>query len=923
MQKLSDAATSCSRPPLYPSCFSGKLRRFLLSTAGWALIMATYGATAGAAGEVKQIALEEQPLAIALNKIARQRGLNIIFSSKKLKGKQSNHISGAYSTAETLSRILAGTGLYYEIDDQGNIYINDQKKNRDNSGFEKISLNDDAYYQSNLVEGDEEQDKKKEEVEFEEIVVTGSHIRGAGAAGSQVFTYDRGDIDIQGYSTLPQFIQSLPQNFNGGISESTDQFSFENGAFNNISGGTGVNLRGLGNVSTLVLLNGQRLAPAGLDGSFVDVSMVPLSAIERVEVLTDGASAIYGSDAVGGVVNFKMRKDYDGAETRVRYGGATGGGLEEITIGQTFGRTWGRGYGLISYEYSHRDNLDTRDRSFTENAPVPNDLVPEQERHSFFLTGGQKLTENLEVFTTAYYSTRDSSRNNFLNTSVPAIISDGEGEQYGGTLGAALDLDSSIGNGWLAELVGNYSRSENISKSRDQDEDESENTFLTRASESLSADLNLDGALFHMPGGDAKLAVGGHFRHEKFGDVDLSVDPSMIFGGIDDSNRDVYAIFGELHLPLVSEGNRMPGVEKLEVSISGRYEEYSDFGSSTDPKFGVLWSPVEGLNLRGTYGTSFRAPLLNELDETFNSAILVNGIPNDMSPTGTSLVIQLFGDSNKNLQPETATIWTAGFDLQPVAVPGLNVSVTYFNIDYKDRIGLLTGDFPPPLNDPNFFPFIDFNGPDAAFLASLDDFGFVLNFTSFPGFGPPADFADADVIFDSIVKNLARNKTTGLDFSVSYALDMANAGSWNFSLGGTYLFEFINQALATDPVVDFVGTIENPVELRMNGGVSWSYEGFTANLTLNYVDSYEDNRVDPSVTVDSWTTTNLTISYNTEDRFDGGILDNTTFTLSAINLFDQDPPFLAALRTNTNIFFDPSAHNPNGRVLSFQITKKW
>ena len=865
--------------------------------------------------------IASQNLGAALNEFGLQSGLEISFVEADIKGRTVQGLAGAYDPVTALERLLENTGIAYRVNELGTILVGAATRQ---AGYRAVSLTSDAEYQARLGGYAEDEDKDKiEEVEFEEIVVTGSHIRGVGPVGSQVFTYDRGEIDIQGYSTLPQFMQSLPQNFNGGISESTSQFSFANEASNNISGGTGVNLRGLGNDSTLVLLNGQRLAPAGLNGSFVDVSMIPLSAIERVEVLTDGASAIYGSDAIGGVVNFKMRKDYDGAETRVRYGGATGGGLEEILIGQTFGKSWDRGYGLISYEYSNRDNLDTRDRSFSENAPQPNDLVPEQERHSFFLAGGQNLTENLEIFTTGYYSKRDSKRNLFLTLSASPGINTGESKQYGGTLGAALDLDDSIGNGWRVELVGNYNRSENISKSRDQDEDESENTFTTRASKSLSADINLDGSLFSMSGGDVKLAVGGHFRHNTFGDVDLSVDPSLIRNTIEESSRDVYAIFGEVHLPLVGEDNRMPGVEKLEVSISGRYEEYSDFGSSTDPKFGVLWSPVEGLNLRGSYGTSFRAPLLNELDETFNSAILVNGIPNDMSPTGTSLVIQLFGDSNKNLQPETATIWTAGFDLQPVAVSGLNVSVTYFNIDYKDRIGLLTGDFPPPLNDPKFFPFIDFDGPDAELLASLDDLGFVLNFTSFPGFGPPADFEDADVVFDSIVKNLARNKTTGLDFSVSYALDMANAGTWNFSLSGTYLFEFLNQALAADPAVDFVGTIENPVELRMNGGVSWSYEGFTANLTLNYIDSYEDTRVEPSVTIDSWTTTNLTLSYNTEDRFDGGILDNTTFTLSAVNLFDQDPPFLAALRTNTNIFFDPSVHNPNGRVLSFQITKKW
>jgi len=102
----------------------------------------------------------------------------------------------------------------------------------------------------------------------------------------------------------------------------------------------------------------------------------------------------------------------------------------------------------------------------------------------------------------------------------------------------------------------------------------------------------------------------------------------------------------------------------------------------------------------------------------------------------------------------------------------------------------------------------------------------------------------------------------------------------------------------------------------------WGYEGFTTNLTINYVDSYVDNRTATDVAVSSWTTTNLTISYNTEDHFDNW-LDDTVFTLSAVNLFDQDPPFLSSLRTNTTINYDPSAASPAGRVLSFQITKQW
>jgi outer membrane cobalamin receptor len=99
--------------------------------------------------------------------------------------------------------------------------------------------------------------------------------------------------------------------------------------------GAGVNLRGLGSDATLVLVNGHRLSPTGA-GNFVDISQIPVGAIDRIDVVTDGSSAIYGSDAVGGVVNIRLRNDFDGAETRLQYGSMADGGPDEYGVEQTF-----------------------------------------------------------------------------------------------------------------------------------------------------------------------------------------------------------------------------------------------------------------------------------------------------------------------------------------------------------------------------------------------------------------------------------------------------------------------------------------------------------------------------------------------------------------------------------------------------------
>jgi iron complex outermembrane receptor protein len=194
-------------------------------------------------------------------------------------------------------------------------------------------------------------------------VVTGTHIRGAADSAFPITIYTRDVIEGSGASTLPEFLQRIPQNFNGGASENTvGSISGGGNAANKVEA-TGVNLRGLGNDATLILVNGHRVAPSNTEGNFVDVSMIPLYAVERIEVVTDGASAIYGSDAVGGVVNVILGRNLDGAESRVRYGTVDSGSLRATQVGQTLGHGWDAGSALLIYNYLDRTPLsaDSRD----------------------------------------------------------------------------------------------------------------------------------------------------------------------------------------------------------------------------------------------------------------------------------------------------------------------------------------------------------------------------------------------------------------------------------------------------------------------------------------------------------------------------------------------------------------------------------
>lgn len=176
-----------------------------------------------------------------------------------------------------------------------------------------------------------------------------------------------------------------------------------------------MNLRGLGSDATLVLLNGHRLsADSGFQGS--DVSGIPLSAVERIEVVPDGASALYGADAVAGVVNMVLRRNYDGAEASVRVGGASQGGGIERTYSAVGGVSRADWHVLANFEHPKQDEITEGDRDFTASTVPGNFLLQPQTRDSFFVSAGRDLTERAKIGFDGLLSERDA-RNVFQYSS--------------------------------------------------------------------------------------------------------------------------------------------------------------------------------------------------------------------------------------------------------------------------------------------------------------------------------------------------------------------------------------------------------------------------------------------------------------------------------------------------------------------------
>ncbi len=198
--------------------------------------------------------------------------------------------------------------------------------------------------------------------EIEEVVVTGSRIaRTPEELAGNLIVLDGDFIRASGEATLERVLRQLPQNANA----TTESFGNNLNNVANFTGASTVNLRGLGSESTLILVDGKRIGYSGFLGGVTDVSTIPLALVERIEVLLDGASAVYGSDAVGGVINIITRRDYEGAELDLNYNQPGDGSYNEwrgsISGGFNLGGTRVR----ASYTHSEHSGLDGADRELT------------------------------------------------------------------------------------------------------------------------------------------------------------------------------------------------------------------------------------------------------------------------------------------------------------------------------------------------------------------------------------------------------------------------------------------------------------------------------------------------------------------------------------------------------------------------------
>jgi iron complex outermembrane receptor protein len=830
-------------------------------------------------------ALPAQDLSRSLREVSVRSGASVIAPAQLVAGRRAPPLRGRYGARQAIEALLQGSGL-------------------------RVTPVGDALVISALTAlPGEGAPPPLDLTETQSIVVTGTNLRGTQPT-SPLVVIGRREIDQTGATSVDQLMRIVPQNTQGGVNrENSNVIRPDSDVTDH---GAGLNLRGLGQRATLVLVNGRRLAPSGT-GNFVDVSLIPITAVERVEILTDGASAIYGSDAVGGVVNFILRQDFEGFESAAQAGTSTRGGGDQLQLSQAVGHDWSSGNAMLSYEYRLENEVLAGERDFTINLRPGTFLLPRERRHSLLGSLDQELAPGLRAALTGTYSHRDTERTLFQAISPLPVGVDAKADSYS----LAGELAYQLG-GWLIRLDGNYAVSDTS-----QQQTQPGGIPLVNARDVRSAiletGLRADGRLFDLPGGPVRLAIGAQARWEEYRDAFRS---SSIAEVLRQGRRNVQSAFAELSVPLFSQANRQPGLERLQLSLAGRYDRYSRTGSNFDPKLGLLWSPLRGLNLRASYSTSFRAPLLSEVSGAYTAfylpAVFLYANPAQAPAGSIGLFLQ---GSNPAVRPETSRNWSVGGDLSPDFLPGLSLSFNYYSIRFSDRIAQPTSRV-TVVGNPAFDSIVDLSPDVAELTAIVAGAQTVLDATG-PGFSNGgATPSDVDVVLDGRVNNTALTRTRGFDFGIRYSFA---AGSNDFSLNAdvTHIIAFDDQLTSSSPVIQTLDRPYRPLDWRARGGLGWSRGGWAGSLFVNHAGGYLDDRAVALRQVASHTTVDLSLSY-TVPREDGSWLRGTRIAVYAENLFDNDPPRLAAdPGSTTGLGYDPINASGRGRFVALQVRRSW
>jgi outer membrane receptor protein involved in Fe transport len=497
-----------------------------------------------------------------------------------------------------------------------------------------------------------------------------------------------------------------------------------------------------------------------------------------------------------------------------------------------------------------------------------------------------------------------------------------------------------------------------------------------------SWDGHVNGELFDLPAGAVQLAAGGEFRYEFYAltrpqyaglnyDNPLGLDPTnndfvqASAAGNVIGSRTVGAGFAETVVPIFSAQNALPGLQQLELGASIRYEHYSDFGSTTNPKYTFNWRPVKPLMLRASFNHGFRAPNLAVLNYPSRSVVgtqydyyrgPVTGFPGDGQAQRYTVIA-----GNSQLQPEKSEGGTAGFVLDVPFVDGLSISADYWKIRQRD---LIAAPVVTQVGEDDAARLLAATQEELAKGVPIDQINLgsgtsayagnplvarsstittqdIAAFNAYNASHPQSQWvAPVGALLSTATPytNLANATIDGVDLNVTYKSPMFDWGRLELSTDATYLMDYARRESNTSPIEHRLG-LEGATRWRGSADLIWSYHDvWQAGMSAYYIGSYADENATLTPTqasavgnasyiyridgvsyfrIKSSLSANAFASYKfTRD----GWLNNTTVRLGVINFTNEAPPL-----SSDPAGYDPSVYQSmaEGRTWSLHLTKEF
>ena len=853
-----------------------------------------------------------------------------------------------------------------------------------------------------------EEPEEKDVTKVKKVVVTGSSIKGVAAQSTSPITIIKGeDLAEMGVTSVEEALNRVSANQAG--------FSTAENVGSSSTTGSAANLRGLGIDKTLILLNGRRVASSAFSTYATNLNIIPMAMIDRIEVLRDGASAIYGADAIAGVINFITKDQYKGLSFTgsINETEHKGGESYSAAVYGGFGDYEDDGFNLNGLiDYRQNKEIMAKDRAISRRGsvipelgvdgssfgafpanlydpwtyaygnPYPNDcnnepgsaawwgfcylntskfigIQPQVDTLSSIVQGSLKINDHFKaygeyIFTrsevavsiapdvfqgtlmmpssspyfpgngiTPYYPglsgndvylyvrSQAGNRESMSTNDSHRLLLGVEGSAYGWDIDAGLSYSISDAQD---EFTGGYlNRSElqkaiNAGKINPFGKQLPEHAGLWQTFEvngktneaelkQTIVDVTVSRPLFELPAGEVGFALGASFTSQ---DWDSGTNSELVAqvpsSGIDPNKeesagkRDISSIFTELQVPILPS---------LEAQFAARYDDYSDFGDTFNPKVGIRWEPIKQLMFRSAYSTGFRAPTLYDINapvrETYTYGKYSDPI---LCPGGTAIEPRYQNECNtqfksrlggsKDLDPEESTSLTAGFVFEPIK--DLVFTADYYKIDVDGLVSSI-GE------------------------ASL--------------FWDPVRYADRFVrnaegrieYLNTTLINAGGLRTEGVDISLNYLSPKTSTGRFGFGIEGTYVMSIDYQNEDGAEWNNYVGEYANPAVVRWKhwANLNWSYEDWKMMFEQQFVRGYDDHNKTGQAQYNNHKVSDYAL-YNVSTTYTG--LKNIKLTAGIKNIFDEDPS-ASNVTDNFQYGYDPRYADPTGRTYYMRATYKF